>query len=47
MLFKMLRLQLMQEEKRRQAQELREFDAFCIREQLADEERKELEVLFP
>ncbi|CDJ59796.1 hypothetical protein, conserved [Eimeria maxima] len=38
---------LMQEEKRRQAQELREFDAFCIREQLADEERKELEVLFP
>ncbi|CDI74189.1 hypothetical protein, conserved [Eimeria praecox] len=38
---------LMQQEKQRQAQELREFDAFCIREQLANEERKELEVLYP
>ncbi|CDJ27242.1 uncharacterized protein EMH_0083350 [Eimeria mitis] len=34
---------LMQQEKQRQLQELREFDSFCVREQLAEEERKELE----
>lgn len=37
----------MQQEKQRQVQELQEFDAFCIKEQLAQEERKEFEVPYP